>query len=135
MRKSATRGMQETGNLSTALTEALAGRRIIKAYGLEDYATKTADARISERLKYLLRTVRARAASVPATDLFGGLVIAATIYYAGYESMTGSVALNHFASFLGAMLMTPGPAFATGPAPRLSSSRLRPQAGRFPSRT
>lgn len=109
MRKSSTRGMQETGNLSTTLTEALSGRRIIKAYGLENRAVKMADARISERLKYVLRTVRARAAAVPATDLFGGLVIAATIYYAGYQGLHGDVAFNQFASFLAAMLMAQQP--------------------------
>ncbi len=109
MRKSSKRGMQETGNLSTALTEALSGRRIIKAYGLEDYAGRAADTLIATRLKYLLRTVRARAAAVPSTDLFAGLVIAATIYYAGWQAMHGDVAFNHFVSFLGAMLMAQQP--------------------------
>jgi subfamily B ATP-binding cassette protein MsbA len=109
MRKSSTRGMQETGNLSTALTEALTGRRIIKAYGLEDYASRSADMRIDARLKYILRTVRARAAAVPATDLLGGLVIAATIFYAGWQSMHGDVPFNKFASFLAAMLMAQQP--------------------------
>ena len=32
LRKSSTRGMEETGTLSRALSEALAGRRIVKAY-------------------------------------------------------------------------------------------------------
>ena len=35
MRRAATRGMQETGDLSVVLSEALDGRRIVKAYGLE----------------------------------------------------------------------------------------------------
>src|SRR3569833_1678607 len=35
MRRAATRGMTETGDLSIALSEAMDGRRIIKAYGLE----------------------------------------------------------------------------------------------------
>jgi subfamily B ATP-binding cassette protein MsbA len=109
IRKSVNKGMQETGNLSTALTEALTGRRIIKAYGLEDYASASADTRVNARLKYLLRTVRAKAAAVPSTDLFGGLVVAATIFYAGLQGMHGALSLGAFSSFLAAMLFAQQP--------------------------
>ncbi|MDE2464814.1 MAG: ABC transporter ATP-binding protein [Alphaproteobacteria bacterium] len=109
IRKSVDRGMQETSNFSTTLSEALAGRRIIKAYGLETYASAMADAQISQRLRFLLRTVRARAAAVPATDLFGGLVIAFTIFYAGWEGLHGHLTLGHFAAFLAAMLLAQQP--------------------------
>ena len=109
IRKSVDRGMQETSNFSTTLSETLAGRRIIKAYGLENYAAAMADAQISQRLRYLLRTVRARAAAVPVTDLFGGLVIAFTIFYAGWEGINGHLTLGHFAAFLAAMLLAQQP--------------------------
>jgi subfamily B ATP-binding cassette protein MsbA len=49
--------------------------------------------------------VRTRAAAVPATDLFGGTVIAATIGYAGYQTIHGQLGINHFFSFLTAMLL------------------------------
>ena len=35
MRRAATRGMQETGDLSMVLSEAMDGRRIVKAYGTD----------------------------------------------------------------------------------------------------
>ena len=38
MRRAATRGMQETGDLSVVLSEAMDGRRVIKAYGLEAHS-------------------------------------------------------------------------------------------------
>ena len=47
LRKSSTRGMEETGTLAKSLTEALSGRRIIKAYNLEDHATEIAQSRIT----------------------------------------------------------------------------------------
>jgi subfamily B ATP-binding cassette protein MsbA len=109
LRKSATLGMKETGTLSTALSEALAGRRVIKAYGLEEYAAKSAENRIARRLKYILKTVRTRSAAVPATDLFGGLVIAATIFYAGYQSLHGELTFGRFSSFIAAMLLAQQP--------------------------
>jgi subfamily B ATP-binding cassette protein MsbA len=109
LRKSSTRGMEETGSLSRALSEALSGRRIIKAYGIENYATHSAETRIKGRLRYLLRATRSRAAAVPATDLLGGIAAAATLAYAGFQASHGHLALNQFVSFVGAMLLAQQP--------------------------
>jgi ATP-binding cassette, subfamily B, bacterial MsbA len=105
LRRAASRGMEQTAELSIALSETLDGRRIIKAYGLEEHITGRTDARLATRLQYQLRVVTRRAMAVPASDLFGGLVIAATIAYAGYQAMHGQIGINHFASFLTAMLL------------------------------
>jgi subfamily B ATP-binding cassette protein MsbA len=109
LRKSSTRGMEETGTLSRALSETLAGRRIIKAYTLEDYAAKSAETRITKRLKYILRALRARSAAVPSTDLIGGIAAAVTIAYAGFQSLHGHLAINQFAAFVAAMIMAQQP--------------------------
>jgi subfamily B ATP-binding cassette protein MsbA len=109
LRKSSVRSMEETGSLSRALTEALSGRRIIKAYGLEDFATHSAETRIKGRLSYLLRAARSRAAAVPSTDLLGGIAAAATFAYAGYQAIHGHLAINHFFSFVAAMLLAQQP--------------------------
>ncbi|MGN6516724.1 MAG: ABC transporter ATP-binding protein, partial [Rhizomicrobium sp.] len=109
LRKSSTRSMEETGTLSKSLTEALTGRRIIKAYNLEDHATEMADARIDKRLRYLLKAVRARSAAVPSTDLIGGVAAALTFAIAGYMSLHGTLAVNQFFAFLAAMLLAQQP--------------------------
>src|SRR6266566_1612729 len=109
MQKSSTRGMVETGELSTALSEILDGRRIVKAYGLETPMAASAEARIEKRLGYLVRSLKARALSAPAADFFGGLAVAAVILYAGYEGLQGRLELNQFASFIGAMLLAQQP--------------------------
>jgi subfamily B ATP-binding cassette protein MsbA len=109
LRKSSVRSMEETGSLSRALGEALSGRRIIKAYGLEDYATHAAEIRIKGRLRFLLRAARSRAAAVPATDLLGGAAAAATFAYAGFQAIHGYLAINHFFSFVAAMLLAQQP--------------------------
>jgi ATP-binding cassette, subfamily B, bacterial MsbA len=105
LRRSASRGMEKTAELSIALSEALDGKRIIKAYGLEDHISAKANERLGQRLRFLLRVVRTRAAAVPATDVFGGAVIAATIGYAGYQAIHAQLSINHFASFLTALLL------------------------------
>ena len=109
LRKSSTRGMEETGALSRSLGEALAGRRIIKAYNLEEHASQMAELRIASRLKFILRAVRARAAAVPSTDVIGGIAAAITIAYAGYQGLHGQLAINQFASFVAAMLLAQQP--------------------------
>ncbi|HEY4115245.1 MAG TPA: ABC transporter ATP-binding protein [Rhizomicrobium sp.] len=109
LRKSSKRGMEETGVLARALSETLAGRRIIKAYNLEDHAADIAYGRISGRLKYILKAVRSRSASVPATDLIGGIAAAITVAFAGWQAMHGHLAINQFASFLAALLLAQQP--------------------------
>ncbi|HEX3673117.1 MAG TPA: ABC transporter ATP-binding protein [Rhizomicrobium sp.] len=109
LRRASTRGMEETGTLSKALTEALTGRRIIKAYNLEDHATEMAEARIAKRLRYLLKAVRARAAAVPATDVIGGVAAAFTVAFAGWQGIHGHLAINQFAAFVAAMLLAQQP--------------------------
>jgi ATP-binding cassette, subfamily B, bacterial MsbA len=103
--KGSTKGMVETGELATAISEMLDGRRIVKAYGLEAPASERAQARIDLRLRHLIRAQKARALSAPASDFFGGLAIAGAILYAGYEGLAGRLELNQFASFIGAMLL------------------------------
>lgn len=105
MRRASTRSMEQTGDLATSLSEALDGRRIVKAYGLEQQFSTRAAERLSLRLHTMLKVVRRRAAAVPTTDLFAGLVIAVTLYYAGYQSLNGTLELNDFMAFLTAMLL------------------------------
>jgi subfamily B ATP-binding cassette protein MsbA len=107
--KASVKGMVESGELSTALSEMLDGRRIVKAYALEKQAFARASERIEKRVTHFLHATRARAASAPVSDFFGGLAMAAAILYAGYEGMAGRLELNQFASFVGAMLLAQTP--------------------------
>jgi len=109
MRRAATRGMEQTGDLATSLSEALDGRRIVKAYRLETHVAELAHQRLAVRLQTMLKIVRRRASAVPTTDLFAGLVIATALFYAGYQSQHGALELNDFVAFLTAMLLAQQP--------------------------
>jgi subfamily B ATP-binding cassette protein MsbA len=109
MRRAATRGMTETGDLSIALSEAMDGRRIIKAYGLEAHSVARVDARLRARLTTLLKAVRLRAAAAPLTDIFAGIVIAFVIFYAGWQILHGQLTLNTFVGFMTALLLAQQP--------------------------
>lgn len=109
LKKSSQRSMEETSSLSRTLSEALSGRRIIKAYNLENHAVENANVRIQARLRYILRAVRSRAAAVPATDLIGGIAIALTFAFAGYQTLHNQLTIDKFTSFVGAMLLAQQP--------------------------
>jgi subfamily B ATP-binding cassette protein MsbA len=109
IRRAATRGMQETGDLSTVLSEAMDGRRIVKAYGLETHSVRRVDARLQARLKTLLKAVRLRAAAAPVTDIFAGIMIAVVLFVAGWQNLHGQLTFNAFAGFLTALLLAQQP--------------------------
>jgi subfamily B ATP-binding cassette protein MsbA len=105
MRRAATRGMQETGNLAIALSEAMDGRRIVKAYGLESQSVERVDSRLKARLKTLLKAVRLRAAAAPVSDIFLGATVAVVLFVAGWQNLHGQITLNTFAAFIVALLL------------------------------
>ncbi len=109
MRRAATRSMQETGDLSVVLSEALDGRRIVKSYGLEQYTVARVDQRLAARLKTLLKAVRLRAASAPLTDIFLGAAVALVLFVAGWQHINGQISLNVFTAFTAAMILAQQP--------------------------
>jgi subfamily B ATP-binding cassette protein MsbA len=109
VRKASTRGMVETEGLSTTLSEILDGRRVVKAYGLEDYAVARAVSGIDQRVRYLIKAIRSSAISAPAADLVGGIALAIVFLIAGYQSINGQLEINAFASFTAAMLLAQQP--------------------------
>jgi ATP-binding cassette, subfamily B, bacterial MsbA len=109
MRRATRRSMEQTGDLTVALSEFLDGRRIVKAYGLEAHASERAHARIASRLKTLLKVIRRRAAAVPTTDVFVGIVLAVTIFTAGYQTLHGQLDDKRFLAFIAAMLLALDP--------------------------
>ena len=105
IRRTTTRNMEETGSLSTVIQEALDGRRVIKAYGLEAHTSKHANERLATRLKQLVKLARTRAAAVPVTDIFAGIVVSATVLYASYQAAHGVLDAKMFGTFITAMLL------------------------------
>jgi subfamily B ATP-binding cassette protein MsbA len=108
-RKASTRGMVETEGLSTALAEMLDGRRIVRAYGLEDHAIARVVSGIDERARFLIKAIRSSAISAPAADLVGGIALSVVFLIAGYQSISGQLEINAFASFTAAMLLAQQP--------------------------
>ena len=109
IRRATKRNMEQTGSLSTAIVEALEGRRVIKAYGLEAYASQITNSRLQLRLTQLIKLAKRRASAVPVTDIFMGIVVGAVIWYAGRQIAHHHLKPGDFAVFMGALLLAQQP--------------------------
>lgn len=100
--KAAGRSMAATGDLATHLSEILDGRRVVKAYRMEDHAIGRASAILEKRMQFLMKGLRARAAATPSAEVLAGIGISAVIFYASLRGME----ISSFTSFLGAMMLS-----------------------------
>lgn len=82
-RKSSAKGQQETGKLTTILSETFEGARMVKAYGMEQREIDRARRSVDTRLGHMMKVVRARAAASPTTEALGGIAVAVVIYIGG----------------------------------------------------
>lgn len=104
-RKGSAKGQEETGRLTTILSETLEGVRLVKAYGMEEREIARIQSSVTLRMKHFLRVIRTRAAASPGTEALGGLAIAVAIFYGGVQAATGEATLGQFTSFLAALLL------------------------------
>lgn len=105
MRKSTTKSLQETGDLSALISQTLAGMRVVRAYRQEDAEVKRASTAINRALEFTMRGARARAASGPLVEILVGCGFAAAIYWAGVKGITGAVSTGHFLGFMTAAML------------------------------
>ncbi len=101
-KKATTRGMVATGDLSTHLSETLDGRRVVKAYRMEDHAIARATDIVGERMKHWMKAARARMAATPTAEVLAGAGISVVIGYAASRGMDVAT----FTSFMASMMMS-----------------------------
>ena len=109
MRKSTTKSLQETGDLSALVTQTLRGMRVVRAYRQEDQEEGRAAKAINRTLEFTMRGTRARAASSPAMELLVGCGFAIAIYVAGTKGIRGDLTLGHFMGFMTAAILIYSP--------------------------
>ena len=105
MRKSTTKSLQETGDLSALVTQTLRGMRVVRAYRQEDQEEARAASAINRALEFTMRGTRARALSSPSMELLVGCGFALAIYFAGTQGVRGDLTLGHFMGFMTAALL------------------------------
>lgn len=105
MHSSTKKGLIETSELSTLISQTLRSLRIVKAYGQEHTELNRAQSVINRAMEYTMRGMRARAISSPAVELLTGLGFALVIYYAGTNGIKGDVTLGQFTAFMASAML------------------------------
>jgi len=109
MRKSTSKSLQETGDLSALVTQTLRGMRVVRAYRQERREEARAAHTINRTLEFTMRGTRARALSSPSIELLTGLGFALAIYFAGTKGVRGDLTLGQFMGFMTSALLIYGP--------------------------
>jgi subfamily B ATP-binding cassette protein MsbA len=105
LRKVATRAQVTMGSLNTMLQETIAGTRIVKAFGREEYENQRFALNNERLFKLTLKAVTVSALSSPIMEFLGGVGIAAIVFYGGSQVIKGNSTPGTFFSFLTALIM------------------------------
>ena len=102
LRSVARRTQNELGDMTSVLTEKLAGARLIKAFRLEDYAIACLNRSFEHIFELRMKAVRARARLGPALEALAGLAIAGVVAFAYWRIAQGGSTIGAISGFAAA---------------------------------
>ena len=105
VRKVRTAVQEAMGELSAFLHETLAGHKIIKAFGMEQYEKDRFFLKTRDLFRLELKEVVVRSLSSPIMEFLGGLGIAFVIWYGGWQVVKGQTTPGTFLSFLTCVML------------------------------
>lgn len=109
LRRVAKRTQSGLGDMTSLLTEKLAGLRLIQTFRLERYTAERVDRSLEELYRLKLKAVRNRARIDPVLEALAGIAVAGVIALA-YLRISGGVAtVGDFMGFVTALLMASQP--------------------------
>ena len=118
LRKLAARGQESMGDMASALKEAFAGIRIVKAYGGESLEQQRFARGNTAYLRAVMKSAQLAALSSPLLEVIGIGGIAFIIWYGGSLVIDGDMKPGEFFSFLAATFM------AYDPVKKLASANV-----------
>jgi subfamily B ATP-binding cassette protein MsbA len=87
------------------LSEIIKGSWLIKIYQKEEDELKKISMIIDERFKAIRKVEQTRLGAGPIMEIISAIAIAIVVFFAGYRSMQGAIALGEFVSFLAALML------------------------------
>ncbi len=105
LKKTAKRTQSEVGDMTSLLSEKLAGARLIKMFRLENYASDKLDESFRKVLRLRLKAVQQRARLGPILEGLAGLAIAGVIALASWRISTGIATTGDFMAFMSCLLI------------------------------
>ncbi|MBI4552403.1 MAG: ABC transporter ATP-binding protein [Candidatus Latescibacteria bacterium] len=101
LRRSSTASQETMADLTSTIQETVAGIRVVKAFGMEGFETTKFIRQTGSYFRTLLRLTRTRNLAGPVTEVLGGLVGLAILWYGGSRVMAGDLlAPEDFLTFL-----------------------------------
>jgi subfamily B ATP-binding cassette protein MsbA len=103
VRKRAKRAAEQTGEITSLLSEGFQSARVVKAYGLEDWQKARAKQGFAERSRLFLKVLSKRAGVDPVLEVFGGLALAALLGFVAWRISQGENTLGDLLGVIGAV--------------------------------
>lgn len=103
--KATKRNLEGSGDLTTVISEALKGIRVVKAYDQETTEISRIGSAIDRVRATALKAIKSRNMASPITGMLSGIGIAAVIYFGGRSVQTGFLTIGDLGGFLSAMLL------------------------------
>lgn len=104
-RRVSKRIQESMGDVTHVTQEAIDGHRVVKTFGGYDYESRHFDAVNRNNQKQQMKLIATSAASVPLIQLLAACALAAIIYLATQEAISGIATAGTFASFITATLL------------------------------
>ena len=92
-------------DMTSLLTEKLSGARLIKTFGLEDYAAAKADRSFDAIYRLKMKAVRSRGAIDPVLEVLGALAVAGVVALAYWRISQGGSSVGEFVGFAVALFL------------------------------
>lgn len=103
VRKRSRAAQEQTGEVTSILTEGFQAARMVKAYGLEGWQKGRAETGFIERSRLFLKVLTKRAGVDPVLEVFGGLALAALLGFVTWRILQGESTLGDLLAFIGAV--------------------------------
>lgn len=114
LRRTSADTQAHVGDMTALLNESLAGARMVKTYGLENYERARAGATFTHLYGLMLRMVRTRTRIDPLLEVLGGIAVAGVLAFGGYRVATGAGTVGDFTGFVSALIVAAQPVRAIG---------------------
>ncbi len=103
VRKRAKEAAEQTGEITSLLSEGFQSARVVKAYGLEGWQKDRAKRGFAERSRLFLKVLSKRAGVDPVLEVFGGLALAALLGFVAWRISQGENTLGDLLGVIGAV--------------------------------
>jgi len=103
VRRRARRAAEQSGEVTSLLSEGFQSARIVKAYGLERWQKARAQRGFAERSRLFLKVLSKRAGVDPVLEVFGGLALAALLGFVTWRIAQGENTLGDLLGVIGAL--------------------------------